>query len=243
MITTKLGAVAGKAVRTVGLAVFAVGLTLGFGTGLAHADDTTTGGMYGDPTAAAAFWRPQTYDDCALMAAADVLGEVTGHQVSEQEIIAVAQKLPSQTHPGSIYAVPKNTDDPNSGQGTSPEDLPLLLAHYGVGAKLTNTSDAPTTGVATGMAALKQYLAGGRKVIVEVKGELIWGQPVDAKDKNGQPTSDHAVVVTGIDVVNSQVHMNDSGAEGGANETVSLELFTKAWATSDDEMIVTDAAR
>ncbi|MCV7410567.1 hypothetical protein AWC05_20280 [Mycobacterium florentinum] len=242
MITTKLGAVAGKAARTVGLAVFAAGLALGLATGLAHADDTTTGGMYGDPITAAAFWKPQTYDDCALMAAADVIGEVTGHPVSEQEIIAVAQKLPSRSHPGSIYTIPKDTSDPNSGQGTSPDDLPLLLAHYGVTAKLTNTSDAPTTGVSTGMAALKHYLADGRKVIVEVNGEMIWGQPVDAKDRNGQPSSDHAVVVTGVDVVNDKVHLNDSGADDGANETVSLALFTKAWATSDDEMIVTDAA-
>lgn len=240
MTTARL---AGKATRTAGLAIIAIFASLAFATGLAHADDVSTAGMYGDPTAAAAFWKPQTYDDCALMAAADVIGEVTGRPVSEQEIIALAQKLPSQSHPGSIYTVPKNTNDPNSGQGTSPDDLPLLLAHYGVAAKLTNTSDAPTTGLATGMPALKQYLGSGRKVIVEVNGEMIWGQPVDAKDRNGQPTSDHAVVVTGIDVVNSQVHMNDSGADDGANETVSLDLFTKAWATSDDEMIVTDAAR
>lgn len=243
MIATQVGAAAAKAVRTAGLAVVALFLTLAFATGLAHADDTTTGGMYGDPTAAAAFWRPQTYDDCVLMAAADVIGEVTGHPVSEQEIIALAQKLPSRSHPGSIYLVPKNTDDPNSGQGTSPNDLPLLLAHYGVGATLTNTSDAPTTGVATGMAALKRYLAAGRKVIVEVNGELIWGEPVDSKDRNGEPTSDHAVVVTGVDVVNGKVHMNDSGASNGADETVPLEVFTKAWATSDDEMIVTDGSR
>jgi uncharacterized protein YvpB len=229
--------------RTAGFTAVAAFVSLGLATGIAHADDTTTGGMYGDPTAAAAYWQPQTYDDCALMAAADVIGEATGHQVSEQEIIALAQKLPSQSHPGSIYTVPKNTDDPNSGQGTSPEDLPLLLAHYGVAAKLTNTSDAPTTGVATGMAALKQYLAGGRQVIVEVNGEMIWGLPVDTKDKSGQPSSNHAVVVTGIDVANSQVHMNDSGASDGANETVSLDVFIKAWATSDDEMIVTDATR
>ncbi|WP_442791257.1 C39 family peptidase [Mycobacterium sp. Aquia_216] len=238
-MTTKLGAAAGKAARIVGLAAFAACLTLGSAMGLAHADDPSAGGMYGDPVAAAAFWHPQTYDDCAVMAAADVIGEVTGHQVEEQEIIAVAQKLPSQSHPGSIYTVPKDTNDPNSGQGTTPDDLPVLLAHYGVGATLTNTTDAPTTGVATGMTALKHYLASGRKVIVEVNGEMIWGLAVDAKDKTGQPTSDHAVVVTGIDVVNGKAHLNDSGAEDGADEIVSLEVFSKAWATSDDEMIVT----
>jgi hypothetical protein len=231
--------------RTAGLAVVAAFVSLGLATGLAHADEATTGGggMYGDPTAAAAFWQPQTYDDCALMATADVIGELTGHPVSEQEIIALAQKLPSQSHPGSIYTVPKNTDDPNTGQGTSPEDLPLLLAHYGIGSKLTNTSDAPTTGVPTGMAALKQYLAGGRKVIAEVNSELIWGQPVETKDRSGQPLSDHAVVVTGVDMVNGKVHMNDSGPSDGADETVSIDLFVKAWAAGDDEIIVTDATR
>jgi hypothetical protein len=243
MITVNIRAAARNAARTAGFAAFAAALTFGFATGLAHADDTTTGGMYGDPAAAAAYWRPQTYDDCALMAAADVIGEVTGHQVSEQEIIAAAQQLPSQTHPGSIYLVPKDTDNPNTGQGTSSNDLPLLLAHYGVTSTLTNQSDASSTGVATGMAALKQYLSGGRKVIVEVNAELIWGQPVESKDKNGEPASDHAVVATGVDAVNGTVHLNDSGVSDGADKTVSLEIFSKAWATSDDEMVVTDAPR
>jgi hypothetical protein len=91
------------------------------------------------------------------------------------------------------------------------------------------------------MAALKHYLAGGRKVIVEVNGELVWGQPVEAKDKNGEPASDHAVVVTGVDAVNGIVHLNDSGTSTGRDETVPIEVFAKSWAASDDEMIVTDA--
>jgi hypothetical protein len=93
------------------------------------------------------------------------------------------------------------------------------------------------------MAALKQYLSGGRKVIVEVNAELIWGQPVESKDKNGEPASDHAVVATGVDAVNGTVYLNDSGVSDGADKTVSLEIFSKAWATSDDEMVVTDAPR
>jgi hypothetical protein len=177
--------------------------------------------VYGDPGAAAAYWRPQTYDDCVLMAAADVIGELTGHPVSEQEIIATAQQLPSQTHPGSIYVVPKDKDDPNTGQGTSYNDIPPLLAHYGVAATLTDRSDASTNGVATGMTALKHYLAGGRKVIVAVNAELFWGQPVDTKVKNGEPIADHAVVATGVDAVNGTVHLNDSGVSDGADKTVS----------------------
>jgi hypothetical protein len=241
MITATVGVAARKTAWTAAVAALAISLSVGFATGLAHADDTTAGGMYGDPAAAAPYWREQSYDDCALMAAADVIGQLTGHQVSEQEIIALAQQLPSQSHPGSIYIPPKDVNDPNTGQGTSPNDLPVLMAHYGIAAVLTNETDAATTGVATGMGALKHYLGGGRKVIVEVNGELIWGQPVDTKDKNGGPASDHAVVVTGVDAINGKVHLNDSGVSNGADETISIELFAKSWATSDDEMVVTGA--
>lgn len=243
MIATDLRAAARSAARTVGFATVAASVMLGLATGLAHADNPTPAGMYGDLAAAAAYWRPQTYDDCVLMAGADVIGEITGHQPSEREIIATAQQLPSQSHPGSIYTLPLDKDDPNTGQGTTPDDLPLLLAHYGVSATLTNSSEAATTGVPTGMAALKGYLATGRKVIGEVNAELIWGEPVDSKDRNGLPAADHALVVTGVDTVNGVVHLNDSGAPDGADKTVFVEIFAKAWAASDDEIIVTDATR
>jgi hypothetical protein len=239
MIATRLRTVARGAV----LAVLAAAVTLGLATGLAHADDVTHRGMYGDPVAAAAYWRPQTYDDCSLMAAADVIGEVTGQQVSEQEIIAVAQKLPSHFRPGPIYTLPKNLDDPNSGDGTYPDDVPFLIEHYGVTAVLTNRSDAATTGVATGMEALKHYLASGQKVIAEVNAEIIWGQPVDSWDKNGRPSANHALVVSGIDVINGQVHLNDSGPSDGADKTVSIDTFTNAWEASDDEIVVAGGAR
>lgn len=48
---------------------------------------------------------------------------------------------------------------------------------------------------------------------------------------------------TPVDTVDSVVHLNDSGAPDGADKTVSVEIFAKAWAASDDEIIVTDAIR
>ena len=99
--------------------------------------------------------------------------------------------------------------DPNrTGHGTDAHDLPVLLAHYGITAVYT---DADTTGVATGMDALEHYLAGGHKVIVSVNAELIWGEPVERKDDSGNPKSDHAVLVTGVDTAHGKVHLNDSG--------------------------------
>jgi hypothetical protein len=235
--------------RNAGLAAFAAALTLGLAAGVAqatpaaqgHTDGTHTGRMYGDPAAAAPYWVEQSLDDCALMATADVIGQLTGHQISEREIIAAAQTLPSQSHPGPIYTLPKDMSDPNkTGHGTDPHDIPVLLARYGITGVITNEDDADTTGLATGMDALEHYLADGQKVIVGVNAELIWGKPVQIKNKNGGPAPDHAVVVTGVDTANGKVHLNDSGTEHGKDETVPIALFAKSWATSDDQMVVTE---
>lgn len=83
--------------------------------GLASPADAAAGTMYGDPAAAAKYWRQQTYDDCVLMSAADVIGQVTGREPSERAIIKVAQSTPSVVHPGSIYTKPADAEHPNSG--------------------------------------------------------------------------------------------------------------------------------
>ncbi len=50
--------------------------------GLAAPAGASAGGpSYGDPAAAAKWWRLQTYDDCALMASADVVGQMTGRSL------------------------------------------------------------------------------------------------------------------------------------------------------------------
>jgi len=241
-------------VQKVGLAVvgavLALGLATDFATGTAEAapapqargDVIDPGRMYGDPAASAPFWQRQSLDDCALMAAADVIGELTGHEPSEREIIAMAQWLPSQSHAGPIYTLPTNMNDPDhTGHGTDPNDLPVLLWHYGITAVMTEGGDPDTAGT-TAMEQLERYLAGGHKVIVGVNAELIWGEPVETKDREGDPVADHAVVVTGVDTANGKVHLNDSGIDGGRDETISLALFAKAWATSGNQMIVTEDA-
>jgi hypothetical protein len=189
---------------------------------------------YGNPAAAAPYWRQQSLDDCALMAAADVIGELTGRQPSEQEIIAVAQRLGSRAHAGPIYS---------TGYGTDPGDIPALLGQYGIYGVATSQDDAAATGLDSGMEALERYLAGGHKVIAGVNAELIWGLPVQTKDSRGNPMSDHAVVVTGVDLAAGKVHLNDSANPNGADEIVSIELFTRAWATGHDQLVVTREAR
>jgi hypothetical protein len=231
------------AARTAIVAVLAGAVSLGLATGTAQATpgapapSTGAGTLYGDPAAAARFWRYQQLDDdCVEMAVADVVGELTGNQPSERAIVKVAQSTPSTVHHGPMYDKPGKR---GAGTGTSFDDEPALLAHYGIHAVSTETDSAQKTGVATGLPALEQDLAQGRKVIVGVNGELIWGEPVEDKTSAGQPEPNHAVVVTGVDTKTGVVHLNDSGSAQGRDAQVPIDIFVRSWNSSDDQMTVT----
>jgi hypothetical protein len=216
--------------------VLAAATTLALATG-PTIGTARAGELYGDPATAAPFWRYQELDDdCVEVAAADVVGEVTGREPSEQEMVKVAQTTPSPSHSGPIYTKPKKR---KHGEGTSYDDAPALLAHYGVKAVSTDKSSAKKTGVPTGIEALEQDLAHGRKVIAGVNAELIWREPVEDKTPDGEPESNHAVVVTGVDTTAGIVHLNDSGSENGRDEQVPIAIFITSWNTSDDQMTVT----
>lgn len=231
MKTTKIATIA----KTATFAVVAGAVALG----LAAPAEAAAGTMYGDPAAAAKYWRYQKYDDCVLMSSADVIGEITGKQPSERAIIRRAQLTPSVVHPGSIYTTPANTKNPNSGMGTSFADVPTLLALYKVNATITNKEHAAKDGVRPGIEGIEEQLSAGHKVIVSVNGELIWHKPVENTDDNGDPRGDHAVVVTGVDTANDVVHLNDSGSPDGRDEQIPMALFLQAWGASKELMIFT----
>ena len=183
--------------------------------GTAHADPN--GQMYGDPGAAAPYWRYQHQEDCGLMAVADVVGQVTGHEPLQIGIELRGLFTPSTDHQGSIYAF----------DGTSPQDMVALLEHYGVASELS------TGNTLTGR---EQDLAAGHKVIAGLNAETIWNYPAG----QGQRTdADHAVVVTGVDTANDVVHLNDSGTPDGRDEQIPLATFTQAWGTGNNLLIVT----
>jgi|RhiMethySRZTD1v2_1073278.scaffolds.fasta_scaffold276713_2 Peptidase_C39 like family len=195
---------------------------------------TASAELYGDPEAAAQYWQPQNYDNCALMAVADVVGQLTGEMVSEDEIIELAEETPSEAHPGSIYIAPSDTANPNTGLGTNPADIVVLLAQFDIDAVITDEQlEAQSGGAPTGMHALAGYLDEGHKVIVGVNAETLWNIDGD------RTYADHAVVVTGIDTTEQVVHLNDSGIEDGRDEQVPIETFAAAWAASDNTMVVT----
>jgi hypothetical protein len=192
----------------------AIGLA-GVDIGLARADPN--GQMYGNPDATARYWRFQHQEDCGLMAITDVVGQLTGREPSQIGIELRGIFTKSEVHRGNIYLF----------DGTSPEDMVVLLQKYGIQSNLTTGNT---------MGALEQDLAGGHKVIAALNAETIWNYPPG----QGQRTNaDHAVVVTGVDTRNNIVHLNDSGTPKGRNEQISMATFTQAWATSQNLLIVT----
>ena len=62
--------------RTAGVVALILAAAIGL-AGVAHAE------IYGDPEAAAAYWRYQHQEDCGLMAVADVVGQLTGREPSQ----------------------------------------------------------------------------------------------------------------------------------------------------------------
>jgi Peptidase_C39 like family len=171
-------------------------------------------GMYGDPSAAAPYWRQQHSSDCGELAVADVVGQITGHEPTEQQITAVAKSTPRTAGAGSIWNLPADTDI---------RDLPVLLAHYSI--KADN--------IQTNINALEQDLAEKRRVIVLLNAETIWNRP------GKQHTANHFVVVTGIDPKAGVVHLNDSGIMSGRDERVPIAIFEQAWAPNYNSAIVT----
>jgi Peptidase_C39 like family len=215
-----------RPIKITAAVVVATAVVLGF-AGPANA---TSGAVYGDPAAAAKYWRYQQYwDDCVLVSTADVVGEVTGTEPSENDIIDMAQSTPSSQGPGPIYTRPADPNNKNSGEGAWFRDIPTLLGRYDVGAVIIKGD----------MDQLEQQLGAGHKVFASVNGEIIWGQPVEDKDRHGNPSHNHTVVVTGVDTGNQVVHLNDSGSREGRDSQIPMAVFIQAWDASHELMVVT----
>jgi hypothetical protein len=183
-------------------------------TGMSVPDANYELGMYGDPAAAAPYWRQQHSSDCGEMAVADVVGQITGREPTERQITALAEGTPSTAGPGPIWRPSGNTDIRN---------LPVLLWHYWINAENIQTT---TT-------ALEQELAEMRKIIVILSAETIWNRP------GKRDFANHFVVVTGIDTKAGVVHLNDSGIKTGRDERVPIATFERAWAPNHNSAVVT----
>lgn len=197
--------------QTARVAALLVAAAIGL-PGVAHAE------MYGNPGAAAPYWRYQHQEDCGLMSVADVVGQLTGREPTQIGIELRGIFTKSESHRGPVYLF----------DGTSPEDMVMLLGKYGIQSELTTGNSMQT---------VEQDLAGGHKVIAALNAETIWNYP---PGKGQRTNADHAVVVTGVDTDANVVHLNDSGTPNGRDEQIPMATFTQAWATSNNLLIVTD---
>ncbi len=192
---------------------------------------STTSGVYGDPVAAAKYWQAQSLEDnCGLMSVADVVGEITGHAPTEQQMIKLGESTPSQTNPGPVYAPRNDPSHTNGGGGIEMADAVVLLDHYGIQSEMTYAAHPDQTG----LPALERYLAANRKVIAWVNSAVIWNTS-DQRTK-----ADHFLVVTGIDTNREVVHLNDPGADH-PDEQVNIPAFVTGWQTGEDSIVVTAA--
>lgn len=223
-----------NAFHRVAVSLVGAALVVGGLPGTAWAEDD---GLLGDPAAAAQYWGRQSSDDCALMAVADVVGELTGVKPSEGDVIALAVATPSSKEGAPPVYTP--APDPNSpvppaarrNQLPVIRDLPVLLAHYGVPAVLTDDMIATNGGPPTGITGLQDALRAGRKVIISLNGETIWDLPGD------RSIHDHDVVVTGLDTAAGIAHLNDSAASAPDSQ-IPIGVLDTAWRTSDHSMVL-----
>jgi hypothetical protein len=199
-------------------------------SGTAAATPTSAGiatVMYGDPNGNAKWWAGQSEGDCGLMTVAVVVGQLTGQEPSEPNIVALAQRTPSVVKPGKpIYTPAPDLHHPNASSGTQPEDMIVLLGKYGIHAHLVHGTPE----------AMAQDLAQGRGVIAIVNHQVMTGEQAATP----QTTPNHVVVVTGIDTTAHQVHVSDTGVDAGRDNRISFTNFGAAWDTGHDMMIVTD---
>jgi hypothetical protein len=180
-------------------------------------------GMYGDPPKAAQYWAPQSFgNNCVLMSVADVVGQVTGQMPSEQQIIDVAQTIPSTAGAGATVYTDAN------GDGVDTRDIGVLLTHYGIHASTSEDAKGQAA-----LSALEAALGSRHAVMVPVSSGTIW-------EGHKPSEGDHEVVVIGVDTTNGVAHINDSGSDEGRDEQVPIATFMSAWGAGDFEMTVTD---
>ena len=94
------------------------------------------------------FWRQQSLEDnCGLVSVADVVGEITGNEPTEQQMITLAKNTPSGTNPGPIFAPSSDPSHAGGYGGVEMADLVVLLDHYGIKSLMAWTAHPEQTGM------------------------------------------------------------------------------------------------
>ncbi|MCQ4120944.1 hypothetical protein [Rhodococcus tibetensis] len=188
--------------------------------------------MIGDPAESVRYWQRQHFSDCAEMAVASIVGDLTGYLPSEREILGIAQTTPSTVRQGPIFDPDvRRKDDPSpagpAAGGTQPADIPVLFAAYNIDSVVSQTPNPEAA-----IEGVMRALASGHRVVAILDSDTIWNISGD------RTRPDHAVSVIGIDTATATVYLNDSGIDEGRGAAIPVDVFAAAWATSDHLMVV-----
>lgn len=180
-----------------------------------YPDVVVDGQLVGDPEGSSADWFRQARDGYCLPASVtQIVARYTGADYADESLfVQWANEM-------ELFVF-----DAEGTPGVMFEDGLDLLDRAGIPARLEIGSPE----------RLAEMLAEGRGVVVAVDSGEIWNG--EAVEDN---TTDHAVVVTGIDVERGIVILSDPGNPNGNMEEVPIDTFQDAWADSDYSMIVCD---
>ena len=185
------------------------------------------------------FYLESIGDTCSLAAVASVIHELTGKPTTQAAVQKVAEQLQSVYDTDERMSTPGN---PN----LHAVDAVALLKHLKFTASLS-TSENPVQA----LDALQNALATNKAVLATLDAQTIWrslGITEKEPDEKEPPEFiiDHMVVVTGVDLKNGIVYINDPGPEGtdengkprGQNLAVPLGVFLASWSVSDYTRVV-----
>ena len=97
----------------------------------------------------------------------------------------------------------------------------------------------PATSSTTQPSMTFDYLDEGRSVVLGLNADYIWEGGNDPVT-NPMDQANHALLITAIDEDRGVVVLSDPGTKDGNQETVRLSLFLDAWASGDNQLLVTD---
>ncbi|MEV6633620.1 C39 family peptidase [Actinoplanes sp. NPDC051470] len=177
------------------------------------------GQLIGDPVGDSQHWFEQAANGfCVPSSVAQVVSAFTGrHFADEQDFVQAANEL-------NVFTV-------------GPDGVPSMDVQ---GAQtLLDAAGVPSHIEVSDLDGLADHLADGHKIILAIDSGEVWGTDTPGVEDQAP---DHAVVLTGIDVVNGTAILSDPGSPDGNLETVPLDVLADAWADSGNTMVVTDTA-
>lgn len=184
--------------------------------------------VFGDPGDDATYWLFQGYGTgtCGPTSVAMIISDVIDMPLVDNSAV-VQQAL----NMGLIQYDPSNPAWANWGgwSGMTAAETEALFESFGISASSYQNNTINT---------LADYVEADRSVLLLVDSSELW---YGANDDATGAGADHWVQITGVDLVNGVVYLNDPARTDGAGVAVPTSVFMDAWADANNLMITTDA--